>query len=142
MAKPRGLYTPVYASLPRHAKVQAAATSLVCDRIKLVGHLVSLWTWCLTGPGGALTAPQIALAAEWPERSANRFCEALADAGLLERVDGGYIVHEWNEYGGKVAGTQQYDRERHAKPPEIPQRFPGTSSLDETRRDHTRQESE
>jgi hypothetical protein len=136
MAKPRGLYTPVYASLPRHAKVQAAALELRCDRYKLVGHLVSLWTWCLDGmplDGAPLTAGTVALGADWPTRQAERFAEALADVGLLERVDGGYEVHEWEEYGGKVARLQQADRERHSA--EIPQSFPRTSSLDETRRE-------
>lgn len=141
MAKPRGLYTPVYASLPKHAKVVRAAELLVCDRIKLVGHLVSFWTWCLTTSEEVLTARMVALGAEWPDRSAVRFAEGLADAGLLERVGDGYHVHEWEEYGGKVADIQVRDRDRHAgSSTVIPQRFPGTSSLDETRREKTRED--
>jgi len=140
MAKPRGLYTPVYASLPRHSKVEAASSALRCDRHKFVGHLVTFWTWCLgsaAGKGKPITAQAVALGAEWPPRKAAQFAEALADAGLLERVDGGYIVHEWAEYGGKVAEIQQRDRQRHSGggSAEIPQNFPGYSSLDETRRD-------
>lgn len=138
MAKPRGLYTPVYASLPRHEKVRAAAEALKCDRHKLVGHLVALWTWCLDGytDGKALAAGSIALGADWPARQAQRFADALADAGLLERVEGGYVVHEWDEYGGKVARIQQADRARHSS--DIPQNFPGDSSLDEKRREETK----
>src|SRR5690606_9685823 len=47
MAKPRGLYTPVYASMPKHEKVIAASLALKCDRHKFIGHLVTFWTWGL-----------------------------------------------------------------------------------------------
>lgn len=100
MAKPRGLYTPVYASLPRHAKVRTAAKALRCDRVKLVGHLVCFWTWCLgmSARPHVLSAGMVAFGAEWRSRNPRAFAEALADAGIIDRVDGGYVarkhVHE------------------------------------------------
>ena len=89
MSAPRGLYTPVYGSLPRHPKTARAAKLLGVSRQQVVGHLVSLWTWCLYSvpvDRAILTAPEIALASEWPEKSALKFAIALADAGFLDRV--------------------------------------------------------
>lgn len=136
MSKPRGLYTPVYQSLTTHRKTNRAATELKCHRLKLVGHLVALWTWSLgnvPGDGGPLTAADIAFAAEWPERSAEKFARALLDCGFLDAGDGGYYLHEWDLYGGKVAETAAKDRARKGgSSPEIPRNPAGIPTLDET----------
>lgn len=155
MSAPRGLYTPVYESLPRHPKVIQAAAELAITRPELVGRLVMLWTWALAGLGDeakAVSAPAIETAAEWPERRRGQFVAALAAAGLLDAGGGDlWLIHEWQEYGGKVAARQRADRARkfHGKaeePPrifhgnsvEVPRSFRGDSKTDETRLDETR----
>ena len=157
MSAPRGLYTPVYESLLRHLKTVRASADLRTDRHKLVGHMIAMWTWCLAGlpdPETPLTAAEVAAAAEWPARDAGRFAEALVAAGFLEQEGDCYLVHEWGEYGGKVASRQRYDRQRKRgsseEPPrgepgsssELPGSFQGDSRTDETRREETRRETE
>lgn len=163
MSTPRGLYTPVYQSLPRHRKTRLAARALRAAklvkgdereaRMLVMGHLMTLWTWCLDSipsEGEPLTAEDIAIAAEWPERTADKFCEVLADAGFLDRCGEAYMIHDWPKYGGKVAARQVYDRERKSEFPrnfrgkvaddaeEHPRNVRGGSRVDETRREKTR----
>lgn len=144
VSKPRGLFVPVYESLLRSVKLARLSKALTKDRFTLTGHLIALWTWCLSGlprVDYALTPQEIARAAEWPARGADRFANALAEAGFLDPVDDGFVIHDWEEYGGKVVKAKQRDRDRHRdqgdSSTETPGNFRGISSLDETRRDET-----
>lgn len=115
MTRPRGLYTPVYQSLTTHRKTVLVAASLKIPRLKLVGHLVALWTWALANcseEGGPIGIIEVGVAAEWPEKDAERFTLALVSGGFLDLRDNDYYLHEWELYGGKVARDYSDDRSR------------------------------
>lgn len=158
MGTPRGLYTPVYQSVVHHPKTVEAAGLLHCDRQRMIGHLVTLWTYCLAAlptSDHQLSAKQVALAAEWPPKQAEKFAQVLADVGFLDRVGEKYTIHDWPEYGGKIAARQMADRERKRIPSEprrnssaVPQEYGGNpqaiqrnSIADETRQEEKRQEA-
>ena len=103
--------------LPEHPKVWKAARSLGCHPLRLVGHLVSLWTWALdyVPPDGSLDAVDalgLKRAAKW-EGSATRFEKALTEAGLIDT--GPRRLHDWREYAGPLLERREYDRDRQRR---------------------------
>lgn len=111
-------------SLSRHRKTLRVVALLKADRHKVLGHLHQLWWWGLDnastdGTLGHVTAEEIALGAEWPVTQADRFVDALLEAGgadepgFLERLaDGRYVLHDWHAYAGKLNERRDRERER------------------------------
>lgn len=94
-------------SLARHRKTLAVVASLKVDRHKLIGHLVDLWWWGLdnadsSGLVGNVSPQALAEAAGWQMRDAERFVQAILAAGFLDVVEGGYVLHDWFDYAGKL----------------------------------------
>lgn len=112
-------------SLPGHKKLLHAMGRLGVSRATMVGHLSLLWLWGLDNatPDGRLgklvTARTIAIVAEWPG-DPEEFTQALLDAGFLDRdADGGYVLHDYEDYAGKLLAKRerkrQQDRERQRR---------------------------
>jgi hypothetical protein len=85
-----------------------------------VGHLTCLWAWAFRhAPDGFFDEDLeavIAKAAQWEGNVAD-FIDALLNCGgkgqgFLERVDGGYLLHEWEEYCGKTYEKRAKNAER------------------------------
>jgi hypothetical protein len=126
-------------SLLKHPKTTTAVGVLGCDRHKLIGHLMSLWWWGIdiADAEGRLptscTEHSIADAAGWPLEDAKTFVDALVTCGgrrqgFLERKNGRYILHDWNEYtsrlyslravrseAGRLGGIKSGEARREAK---------------------------
>ena len=109
----------VYTNLPRHPKVAQAAAYLGMGRTEVVGMLVALWLWALEYspqgliPGGYRELGEII---GYPTRSVRRVINAFYSAGLLDKVDSNFKIHDWMDYAGAlIAGREAkkaYDRNR------------------------------
>lgn len=91
-------------SLLRHRKTNAAKRALGCDRFKLIGHLHALWWWALDNApeGQPLADYEIVDGAEW-DGNPQLFVESLSEAGFLDALpDGGYLIHDWQDFAGKL----------------------------------------
>lgn len=112
----------LHQSLFDHRKTLAAADALDLPEVHLVGHLASLWSWCLdNAPDGTLPESKriIARGARWTG-DAEAFVAALVSANFIADVDGSLVIVNWEQYGGKLiekrkenAAKQARYRERH-----------------------------
>jgi hypothetical protein len=85
-----------------------------------VGHLTCLWTWAFRyAPDGFFDEDLeelIAQAAQW-EGDPNVFLNALLTCGgkgqgFIEKANGGYVLHEWEEHCGKTYEKRAKEAER------------------------------
>lgn len=122
-------WIPIHQSLLTHRKTLALCDKFDLPEVYIVGHLTALWCWAMdNAPEGILpdSVRIIAKAAQWPG-VANDFVSALLEVGYLEyNGDLRIIIHEWDQYGGKVvdhrkhnAERQKAHRERHKDEPKI-----------------------
>jgi hypothetical protein len=106
---------PSHQSLARHPKTHRLMARLKTSRAETVGHLNLFWWWCLDyAPDGALTgfsAEEVAIAMEW-DGDANALLDALIFAGFIDQTDAGLVVHDWDEYGGKILRQKSAHRDR------------------------------
>lgn len=98
-------------SLRSHPKLLRLAGILGVSEPTAVGHLHYLWWWCLDyaedGNLEAYTDGEIAKAAGWTRDSA-KFVQALTAANWLD----GKVIHDWNEYGGRLMHKREQSRNR------------------------------
>ncbi|MBI5289936.1 MAG: DnaD domain protein [Chloroflexi bacterium] len=104
-------------SLHRHRKLVRAAGLLGVSHATLIGHLHILWWWALDnadtdGRLGDISAGALAVVADWPGKTPERFTEALIDAGFIDRDGEGLRLHDWYVYAGKLNGRRDANRER------------------------------
>lgn len=136
------MYIPSHQELGNHPKLRRLARTLAISRPAAVGHLHYLWWWSQNyAPDGDLsferyTAEDIADAAMW-DGDAYTFVDALKTSGFLDDEDGRLILHDWQEYGGKVVKDMAKDRERKRgkgnpptsdEPPQSSESVPNTST--------------
>ncbi len=115
------LWLKLHDTLPDHKKLIAAAKVLKIDRDLLMGKLVRLWLWAATNrEDGFIAADDVEVAAEkmrW-QGDAQELFDALCvvppgyATGLLERVEGGYIVHDWADHVGALMDMREAQREQ------------------------------
>jgi hypothetical protein len=148
------MYIPSHAALGNHPKLRRLARTLSVSRPAAVGHLHYLWWWSQEyAPDGDLsyhryTAEDIADAALW-EGDAYAFVDALKTSGFLDDDEGRLLIHDWDEYGGKVVRDLARDAQRkrdgrkkdvtttsEERPPDV-QRM---SSVDKIREEEIREE--
>lgn len=92
------------------------------ERWEAVGRITGLWAWAMQfAPDGDLTnfsAIDIAEASGIPAHLADWWIKTLIESGgprgpgFLERVGGRLLIHDWAEYGGRVAKRREKDRLR------------------------------
>lgn len=110
-------WIPSHTNLPEHPKTLRAARALDVDVPTMVGLLHCFWYWVTDyAPDGDLSrhdALDIAIGARW-DGDPQRFVQALVDAGgtardgFLEHTDdGGLVVHDWQEAGGKLEARRE-----------------------------------
>lgn len=116
-------------TLARHPKTKRLARALGANLPQTIGHLHLLWWWSLEyAQDGNLTGfepEELADAALW-EGDAPRFVDAMKQAGFLDVTDGAVLIHDWEDYAGKLLqrreanrAKQEAYRNRH-KPQEPP----------------------
>jgi hypothetical protein len=98
--------------LARHPKTLRLARRLEISVPAAVGHLHLLWGWALEyaqdGKVGHFEAAELALACLW-EGNESALLPALQHAGFVD-ADG--IIHDWNEYTGKLLQRRAADADR------------------------------
>ena len=115
-------YIPSHQTLAGHPKMQEAARLLGIDEVTMIGHLHLLWYWAMDyAPDGNLTArspASIAAGARW-RGDAAAFVTALCTcgyggtAGFLDcGANGSLSLHDWDDYGGKLAREKQANAAR------------------------------
>lgn len=102
-------------SLLTHRKTGRLARVLRTSRVTSIGHLHAVWWWCMdNAPDGDLSdiePEELAEAAMW-EGDPTEFVEALISAGFIDQCDGELVVHDWNDYAGKLIEKRKSDAER------------------------------
>ncbi|NIU03745.1 MAG: hypothetical protein GWN29_04810 [Gammaproteobacteria bacterium] len=135
------MFAELHRSFKNHPKVRVLARALGVPRPYARGLVVGLWLEALdecpcTGAFKECTAEDVAWKAEWTEPTgAKVFCNALVEAGLLDEIEGGYQIHDWEDHTAYIRKAIR-DRERkrrkrlesaEAESAEIPRTFRGRS---------------
>lgn len=102
--------------LGRHPKTRRLARMLGISLPAAVGHLHYLWWWAMDfaedGDLSGYDSYEIAEAAMW-EGDPDEIVDALVHARFLDRTgDGGLVLHDWDEYAGRLIERRARDRER------------------------------
>lgn len=117
----------LHQTLREHKKMFACADALGLSRIEMVGTLVSLWLWALDnaqdGSLEGVSDKTIARVCDFPEKKAGKLMEALHKHGWLDRDGDCYVIHDWNDYAGKLMERRKKDRERKNNSKANPQKF-------------------
>jgi len=124
-------------SLKDNPKMDKLIRLLGISLPQAVGHLHLLWWWSLDNSDeGSLAGYEdcdIAGAARW-EGDPHQFVDALVNcqvgkkAGFLERdEDGVLIIHDWDDYAGKLLEKRRTDAERKKEYRSRPKDVHGTS---------------
>lgn len=105
----------IHQSLMNHRKTLIVSDILNIKPVYVVGHMVSLWLWCLdNAPSGNLhgvSARILASAAQW-DGDSQTFLDALLGAGFLDEMPDCLVVHDWWDYAGRLIEKRQTNRER------------------------------
>lgn len=105
-------------TMARHPKTLKLARLLGVDRRYAVGLLHDLFSWGLyaatkNGALPGLAASDIAQAMDWPIKKTDTLVNALLEAGYLEESgEGGFVIHDWYDYAGKLFERREKDREK------------------------------
>lgn len=102
-------------SLRNHRKTLRMARYLSANAIEVIGSLHCLWWWALdSAPSGFIPSQDVAIigeAASWPGPP-DVYCQALIKAGFLDEVEGGYQLHDWPDYAGKLVDRRVRNAEQ------------------------------
>ena len=113
----------LHQKLPTHPKtkrlVRALGLNVPQDIPQVVGHLCMFWLWCIDyaidGSLESMSAQDIADAAGWygdPEL----FLRAMVDEHFVDvDEDGGKVVHDWDDYIGRLIDYRAKERKRNAE---------------------------
>lgn len=99
----------------RHPKTKKFARLLGVSLPAAVGHLHLLWWWALDfaqdGDLSKYDGGDIADAMLW-DGDDQDLMNALIDAGYIDATDNGPVLHDWEEYAGKLLDRRAKDRAR------------------------------
>jgi hypothetical protein len=104
----------LHQSIFTHRKTYELADLLDLPEVYVVGHLASLWSWSLdNAPDGVIAASPrtISKAAQWPG-DPQTFVNALASVGFLECNGDETVIHDWEDYAGKLIEHRHSNAER------------------------------
>lgn len=107
---------PLYFSLNAHPIFMKLCVSLNKtagdERLLLRAKLENLWLWTVQFyPLGIIdlsSVPEIALACSWHENAFD-WINALVQCEFLEQTESGFMVVNWDSYGGKLITKRQKD---------------------------------
>lgn len=105
-------------TLGQHPKTRRLARYLGISLPTAVGHLHYFWWWALDyaqdGNLSKFEPEDIAEAALW-EGDAATFLEALIKAGFVDRKGQELVIHDWDDYAGRLIDKRKANRERQRK---------------------------
>ena len=101
--------------LAQHHKTRRLKRVLGINIAQAVGHMAMLWTWALdAAPDGDLSpfdSLDIAEQVGW-EGDPQTFIDGIAAAGFADKEGDRLLIHDWHNYGGKLADKRRTDAER------------------------------
>lgn len=101
--------------LRNHPKTCRLARFCGIPTAQAIGHLHILWwsalDYAADGDLSTLDDEEIAALAGW-DGNATEFVKALCKAGFIDESDGGYAIHDWGEYAGKLVDDREKKREQ------------------------------
>lgn len=114
------MWIELHQSLPTSRKIMKLKRELTIKKPTAIGHIVLVWLWALDnamdGDLSEFTDEDIAEVAEWPEKTAGAFVEALVGAGFLDRPgDGSLLIHNWEKYAGRLIDQNEIKRQQAAE---------------------------
>lgn len=106
----------LHQTMPSHRKTLRVARKLQVTRFEAVGILCALWCWALDNATteGKITgadAQDISDAIQY-NGPAEKLLGALIDSGYIEQNGGGFILHDWHDYAGRLMDKRKSDAER------------------------------
>ena len=108
----------LYQSRAKHPKTLRLAALIQQDRRYTCGLLDDLWTWGLDaadrlGRLNRLAPEDIAMALDYPPKKGKWLVDALVQSGFFDvDADGTYVLHDWDEYAGKLNDARAKDADR------------------------------
>ena len=101
--------------LGQHPKLKKLCRLLDISQPAAVGHLMYLWWWavdyCDNGDLTRFEPLDIAVAAQW-EGDPETFLEALIRCGWVDRQLDEMLIHDWDEYIGRLLDRRRKDADR------------------------------
>lgn len=113
-----GYWFKLYQSRAKHPKTLRLAALIQRDRRHTCGLLDDLWTWGLDaadrlGRLNRLAPEDIAMALDYPPKKGKWLVDALVQSGFFDvDADGTYVLHDWDEYAGKLNDARAKDADR------------------------------
>ena len=114
----------IHQELLHHPKVYRLASALGLSKYDVIGRLFAFWSWALdyadSGDITSFGAGFIADAMGWsgdPQALIDALanCGDEAHAGFIEKLDGKIIIHDWDDYMGRLLEMREKNKERQAK---------------------------
>lgn len=101
-------------SLVQNRKLYSLRSALRIDTAKAVGTLALLWLWAIDnargGSLGRISDRQLAEICQFSPRRAAELREALVSSGFLDPADGDLVIHDWDDFGGRLEKRRERDR--------------------------------
>ncbi len=112
----------IHQTLPNHRKTIEAATILGIRPAQMVGHLVCFWLWALdNAPDGKITSSRVShrngivtVMSHW-EGNEDEFVNALIEVKFLHEDGDTLIIHDWQDYAGKLIDARKANRDRQRR---------------------------
>jgi DnaD/phage-associated family protein len=108
----------LHQGMPGHRKTRRVKSVLGIDTATAVGHLCLLWLWAIDnaedGSIGGMLNQEIADVCEYTG-DADRFVDALVEAGYLVRTGNDLIIHDWVDYCGRLMDKREKNRIRQQR---------------------------
>lgn len=112
------MWIELHQSLWTHKKTLLLAAELGIDETYAAAHMARLWSWALdnapNGELGNLPNKVIAYGAGW-RGDPDRFVEAAIRIGWLDQTPNGLLIHDWEDYAGRLIERREAARERMRK---------------------------
>lgn len=113
----------LHQQLPTHPKtkrlVRALGLTVPQDIPQVVGHLCMFWLWCIDyaidGSLKSMSEQDIADAAGWYGDPETFFNAMLSERFIDINEDGECIVHDWDDYIGRLIDYRAKERKRNAE---------------------------
>lgn len=105
----------VETTLPDHRKIARLASELKLSRVHAVGLVVCFWLWAVhnreDGVLEDIDTDTIARVTDFKGKP-EKLVSALCSCGLLDRLDSGYVIHDWEERVGLLIDKRNQQREQ------------------------------
>lgn len=146
-------------SLTQNRKLYSLKSAIRIDTAKAIGTLALLWMWAIdnadSGSLGCITAEQLAEVCQFPRGRAPQLRQALLDSGFLELRGADLVIHDWDDFGGRIEKRRAYNKDykrrqragnsestlTEADVKDIEQNRTEKNRTDQNRQEQTRQEN-